>query len=118
MNNTKFISLLFAVIICLTAFMGFSTTTAFAAVGEQTDVYMVSYPREGDSNFNANWGHEDLNYMNGWKGLATNKTTLRAIGSYTGNIAYCIEPGTSQQTGDTLTEKGENFFNDYWINKR
>lgn len=33
------------------------------------------------------------------------------MGSYSGNIAYCIEPGTSQRTGDTLTEKDENFFN-------
>ena len=33
------------------------------------------------------------------------------MGSYSGNIAYCIEPGTGQRTGDTLTEKDENFFN-------
>lgn len=28
-----------------------------------------------------------------------------------GTFAYCIEPGTGQRTGDTLTEKDENFFN-------
>ena len=49
--------------------------------------------------------------MNGWKGLSTKYTGLRAMGSYSGNIAYCIEPGTGQRTGDTLTEKDENFFN-------
>lgn len=50
--------------------------------------------------------------MNVQKGLSTAHTGLRAIGSYSGNIAYCIEPGTGQRTGDTLTEKGENFYND------
>lgn len=33
------------------------------------------------------------------------------MGSYSGNIAYCIEPGTGQSTGDSLTEKDENYFN-------
>ena len=28
-----------------------------------------------------------------------------------GQYCYCIEPGTGQRTGDTLTEKDENFFN-------
>ena len=47
----------------------------------------------------------------GHKYLSTKYTGLRAMGSYSGNIAYCIEPGTGQRTGDTLTEKDENFFN-------
>lgn len=38
---------------------------------------------------------------------------LRAIGSYTGKICYCIEPGTGQHTGDTLTQKDENFWNNF-----
>ena len=33
------------------------------------------------------------------------------MGSYSGNIAYCIEPGTQQHTGDTLTENNESYFN-------
>ncbi len=95
----------------LTAFTGIGATTAFAAVGEKADVYLVDYPRSGDTNNNGEWGHGNLNYMNGWKGLSTKYTGLRAMGSYSGNIAYCIEPGTGQRTGDTLTEKDENFFN-------
>ena len=114
MVKTKFkkaVSLVLAAVMSLTAFMGIGATTAFAAVGEKADVYLVDYPRSGDTNNNGEWGHGNLNYMNGWKGLSTKYTGLRAMGSYSGNIAYCIEPGTGQRTGDTLTEKGENFFN-------
>ena len=114
MVKTKFkkaVSLMLAAVMSLTAFMGIGATTAFAAVGEKADVYLVDYPRSGDTNNNGEWGHGNLNYMNGWRGLSTKYTGLRAMGSYSGNIAYCIEPGTGQRTGDTLTEKDENFFN-------
>ena len=114
MVKTKFkkaVSLMLAAVMSLTAFMDIGATTAFAAVGEKADVYLVDYPRSGDTNNNGEWGHGNLNYMNGWKGLSTKYTGLRAMGSYSGNIAYCIEPGTGQRTGDTLTEKDENFFN-------
>ena len=84
-----------ATVMSLTAFMGIGATTAFAAVGEKADVYLVDYPRSGDTNNNGEWGHGNLNYMNGWKGLSTKYTGLRAMGSYSGNIAYCIEPGTT-----------------------
>lgn len=113
MVKTKFkkaVSLMLAAVMSLTAFMGIGATTAFAAVGEKADVYLVDYPRSGDTNNNGEWGHGNLNYMNGWRGLSTKYTGLRAMGSYSGNIAYCIEPGTGQRTGDTLTEKDENFF--------
>ena len=113
MVKTKFkkaVSLMLATVMSLTAFMGIGATPAFAAVGEKADVYLVDYPRSGDTNNNGEWGHGNLNYMNGWKGLSTKYTGLRAMGSYSGNIAYCIEPGSSQRTGDTLTEKDENFF--------
>lgn len=114
MVKTKFkkaVSLMLAAVMSLTAFTGIGATTAFAAVGEKADVYLVDYPRSGDTNNNGEWGHGNLNYMNGWKGLSTKYTGLRAMGSYSGNIAYCIEQGTGQRTGDTLTEKDENFFN-------
>lgn len=105
MVKTKFkkaVSLMLAAVMSLTAFTGIGATTAFAAVGEKADVYLVDYPRSGDTNNNGEWGHGNLNYMNGWKGLSTRYTGLRAMGSYSGNIAYCIEPGTGQRTGDTL----------------
>ena len=101
MVKTKFkkaVSLMLAAVMSLTAFMGIGATPAFAAVGEKADVYLVDYPRSGDTNNNGEWGHGNLNYMNGWKGLSTKYTGLRAMGSYSGNIAYCIEPGTGQRT--------------------
>ena len=98
----KAVSLVLAAVMSLTAFMGIGATTAFAAVGEKADVYLVDYPRSGDTNNNGEWGHGNLNYMNGWRGLSTKYTGLRAMGSYSGNIAYCIEPGTGQRTGDTV----------------
>ena len=107
MVKTKFkkaVSLMLAAVMSLTAFMGIGATTAFAAVGEKADVYLVDYPRSGDTNNNGEWGHGNLNYMNGWKGLSTKYTGLRAMGSYSGNIAYCIEPGTGQRTGDMVAE--------------
>ena len=38
---------------------------------------------------------------------------IRAMGQYDGNICYCIEPGVSQQPGDSLTKKGEDFWDNY-----
>ena len=70
MVKTKFkkdVSLVLAAVMSLTAFMGIGATTAFAAVGEKADVYLVDYPRSGDTNNNGEWGHGNLNYMNGWK---------------------------------------------------
>lgn len=84
MVKTKFkkaVSLMLAAVMSLTAFTGIGATTAFAAVGEKADVYLVDYPRSGDTNNNGEWGHGNLNYMNGWKGLSTKYTGLRAMGS-------------------------------------
>ena len=83
----KAVSRMLATVMSLTTFMSIGATTAFAAVGEKADVYLVDYPRSGDTNNNGQWGHGNLNYMNGWKGLSTTHTGLRAIGSYSGNIA-------------------------------
>ena len=106
-------SLLLAIIICVSTFIGIGSTTAFAAAGEKTEVYLIDYPRDGDSNYYDDWGHREMKYMNGWKDFETSCTGLRVIGSYFGNIAYCIEPGTAQDIGDTLTEKNENYFDNY-----
>lgn len=98
MVKTKFkkaVSLMLAAVMSLTAFMGIGLTTAFAAVGEKADVYLVDYPRSGDTNNNGEWGHGNLNYMNGWKGLSTRYTDFVQWVQYSGNIATVIEPGTS-----------------------
>lgn len=112
----KATSLLMAAVMCVSTFVGIGSTTAFAASGEQAEVYLVDYPRSGDVNIGGDWGHAPKNYMNGQKAVNSKYTELRAIGSYSGNIAYCIEPGTGQATGDTLTQKDESFFNNIGSN--
>ena len=51
--------MLLAMVMCLTTFLGIGTTTAFAA-GEQADVYLVSFPRDGEANYGGEWGHGAL----------------------------------------------------------
>ena len=53
----KAVSLVMAAVMSLTAFTSIGATTAFAAVGEKADVYLVDYPRSGDTNNNGEWGH-------------------------------------------------------------
>lgn len=109
----KVLSLFLAMtVICLSLF-SVGTLSSYAAVGEKADVYIVEFPRSGEAN-RSGWGHEALQYMNGWNtGGATDKLMLRAIGSYTGQICYCIEPGTGQHTGDIFTQKDESFWNNF-----
>lgn len=101
-----------ALTMCLTAFVGLGGAPARAA-GEQVEVYLRTYPRETDENQDGVWGHPPLQFMNGWKTSQTEHTTIRAMGSYTGEIAYCIEPGIGQHTGDAFTKRDENFWDNY-----
>lgn len=110
---TKCLSLILALTVIFSNFFSLGAVTAYAAVGEKADIYMVQFPRGNDAN-RSGWGHGALQYMNGWNtGGESNTMALRAIGSYTGKICYCIEPGTGQHTGDTLTQKDENFWNNF-----
>ena len=107
----RMMSLFLAALICVTTLVGFGTT-AYAA--EETDeVCLVSFPRDGDANYGGEWGHGSFNFMNGWFAQTSRYTTVRAMGSYSGNICYCIEPGVPQETGDRYTKKGENFWDNY-----
>ena len=114
MKTQKFkrtLSLFLAMLMCVTTLFGMGTT-AFAT--EETDeVYLISYPRDGDANYGGEWGHNSLSFMNGWSTATSRFTTIRAMGSYEGNICYCIEPGVPQQTGNTFTKKGEDFWDEY-----
>ena len=47
----------------------------------------------------------------------SNFTNLKAIGSYSGNVAYCIEPGISLKVGQTMNKYDENYFNNLAANK-
>ena len=114
MKTQKFkrtLSLFLAMLMCVTTLFGMGTT-AFAA--EETDeVYLISYPRDGDANYGGEWGHDSLSFMNGWSTATSRFTTIRAMGSYEGNICFCIEPGVPQESGDRFTKKGESFWDNY-----
>ena len=96
------VSFVMATVLSLSAFMSVGTSTAFAASGEKTNVYMVDFPRDGDANYDGVWGHSNLTLKNGWHTGSSTHTNLKAIGSYSGNIAYCIEPGVSLSSGQSI----------------
>ena len=82
-------ALLLALLMCFSLFVG-STTTAFAAAGETSQSYMVSYPRSGDANasYDGAWGIGSRSYMNGWHSAPSVMMNLHAMGSYEGQICY------------------------------
>ena len=97
-------SLVMAALMCVTTFAGIGSTTAFAASGEKTNVYMVDFPRDGDANYDGVWGHNNLSFVNGWHSGKAPRTNLKVLGSYSGNIAYCIEPGVPLKDGQSMTK--------------
>ena len=110
------VSFVMATVLSLSAFMSIGTSTAFAASGEKTEVYMVDFPRDGDANYDGVWGHSNLTLKNGWHTGSSTHTNLKAIGSYSGNIAYCIEPGVSLSSGQSMNKYDENYFNNITAN--
>ena len=75
---------------------------------------MVNYPRQNDPNYgDSRFGHSANYLMSGWAYVAYERMTLHAIGSYNGQIAYCIEPGVDQDSGDTLTSTDESYWDNY-----
>ena len=110
------VSFVMATVLSLSAFMSIGTSTAFAASGEKTNVYMVDFPRDGDANYDGVWGHSNLTLKNGWNTGSSTHTNLKAIGSYSGNIAYCIEPGVSLSSGQSMNKYDENYFNNITAN--
>ena len=110
------VSFVMATVLSLSAFMSIGTSTAFAASGEKTNVYMVDFPRDGDANYDGVWGHSNLTLKNGWHTGSSTHTNLKAIGSYSGNIAYCIEPGVSLSSSQSMNKYDENYFNNITAN--
>lgn len=83
-------SLLMALVMCVTAMLGLGVT-AFAA-GEQADVYMVAFPRDGDANYSNTWGHGDITYMNGWHSGSSRHLLVRAMNSLRGRLVSVLSP--------------------------
>ena len=107
------LSMLMALLLCLSAFVSIGTPTAHAA-NTKAEVFVISFPRDGDANYSGHWGHDALTFMNGWtSGKAVYYMKVRTIGSTEGNVCYCIEPGVPLNIGDKLTEWDENFWDNY-----
>lgn len=104
---------LLALVLCITGLLGIGATTAYAAAGETSEAVMISFPRDGDANYSADWGHGAKKYMNGWSAGEGNHNTVYAIGSWYGNACYCIEPGTPLAIGDTFVSKDESYWDNY-----
>ena len=110
------VSFVMATVLSLTAFMGVGANTAFAAAGEKTNVYMVDFSRDGDANCDGVWGYNNLTLKNGWHTGSATHTNLKAIGSFSGNVGYCIEPGVHLSMGQSMTQYDENYFNNIQAN--
>lgn len=104
----KFLSVLLAVIICLSTF-GMGLVAYAETIGE---VYQVDLPRGNEPN-KTGWGHPAMTFKNGWFMHESDFTTAKSIDSYTGPACYCIELGASIYTGDKLTKKDETFWDNY-----
>lgn len=100
---------LLALVLCLSAFLGLGIPTAQAAE-QRAEVRNIQFPREGDDNYDAAWGHPALKYANGWETGKSGKNIIRAMESYSGPVCYCIEPGVIQNTGDTFMSCGDEFW--------
>ncbi|MDR0863112.1 MAG: thioester domain-containing protein [Oscillospiraceae bacterium] len=73
---------------------------------------MVQLPRGDDPN-QTGWGHSAMTFANGWHSAASTHTTAKGFGSYSAPTVYCIEPGVPLNSGDTLNQKGEDFWDEY-----
>lgn len=102
-------SLVLALIICISTFVGLGTT-AFAAT--KKEVYLINIPR-GNDPVQSGWGHPSLKFLNGWESSQVDFTTVKSMNDYEGNSCYCIEPGVSLYTGDSLSKEAENFWDTY-----
>lgn len=105
----RILSLILAILICVTAVSSISFT-AFAA--SKQEVFLIDLPRGNETN-KSGWGHAAKNYLNGWFTNESDGTTVKAIGDYEGPSCYCIEPGIALYSGDKLSKEAEDFWDKY-----
>lgn len=105
------LSAFLSLLMCLMTLLSVGTTV-FAAT--TVDAYMIDFPRDGDSNYSSTtWGHSAASLMSGWQYLASSHSTVHCLGTYNGQVAYCIEPGIGQYSGDTLGNRDETYWENY-----
>ena len=81
----------------------------------QVTIYCVNLPRGTDSN-KSNWGHGSLKLMNGATYPSSDHFVAKAVNSYTGKMAYCVEPGKALSDETALTSTS-NFWTNLSANK-
>ena len=106
-------SLLLAMLMCISTLIGVGLTASADDVSQTAQTVVFSFPRDGDANYTAEWGHDDLSFMNGWFRHSAKRIHIFSIGSWTGNVCYCIEPGTPIANDQILTRNDESFFEDF-----
>ena len=111
MKYKRSIAILLTFVLCLSTLTELGTTVF--ATGEENEALLIGFPRAADANPD-HWVHGELNFMNGWVSPEVRKYSVYTIGSYTGNVCYCIEPGTPLEPGDSFTQyKDESFWDNY-----
>lgn len=79
-------SLLLAMLMCLSTLIGVGLTASADDVSQTAQTVVFSFPRDGDENYTAEWGHDDLSFMNGWFRHSAKRIHIFSIGSWTGNV--------------------------------
>ena len=106
-KSTQVMSVILAVLMLM------PIVNVLVAEAATTKVYALELPRGDDPN-KSGWGHGALTYMNGWhNSTVTSIAMAHSLDSYTGKTAYCIEPGVSIYSGDSLTQKDESYWDNY-----
>lgn len=73
-------------------------------------IYQFTLPRgERDEA----WGHYATELINGWSFDESRAFTVRSVDGYENQTVYCIEPGVGQTEDVSLSEKGEDYWNNY-----
>lgn len=108
-TGKRLLSLFLALTLCFGC-LSFLSPTADAA---SMTVYLIDYPRLWDAS-TAGWGHPDLHFMGGYfKEGHNHGWTFIMSGSYYGPFVYCLEPGVAIYSGDSLSDRGEDYWDNY-----
>lgn len=108
----KFRKRLLSFALAAATLLGMFSGSITAQAASVQDVYMIDLPRSGDAQ-PSGWGHPALSFVGGWSTSSSDHFTAKALGSYDGQVAYCIEVGIPLRQGDSLSEKGEDFWDNY-----
>ena len=102
-------ALFLVLVICFSMFSMLTIT----ANADYMEVVMIDYPRLWDAD-STGWGHPDLHLMGGYYKAGHNHGwTFCLKESYYGQVLYCLEPGVSITDGNGLTDKGEDYWDNY-----